>query len=137
MRPAKVVGLLVLIAILASGCIGGGDNYSNIYYSTDFSGQIYGGEDCLEGCDKYLDTLDGGLEHWDQPYTSDEWNESINLNMTEIVQEALPAGYSRIDVHLDDKFKDGENEYYLQYKADIIYPTQKISILYKAWIVRK
>ena len=137
MRPAKVIGLLVLTAILASGCLGGGDNYSNIYYTSDLTGVIYTGEDCTVDCSDYLDSFGGGREQWTQPYTSDEWNESINLNMTGLVQESVPAGYSRIDVHLDDKFKDGENEYYLQYKADIIYPTQKISILYKAWIVRK
>ena len=136
MRIANVAGFLVLIAILSSGCLGG-DNYSKIYYSTQMTGIIYTGEDCRVNCSDYLKSFGDGKEDWTQPYTSEEWNESINLNMTGMIQEALPTGYSRIDVHLDDKFKDGENEYYLQYKADIIYPTQKISILYKAWIVRQ
>ena len=136
MRLANVIGLLILMTILASGCLGG-DNYSKIYYSTQMTGVIYTGEDCTVNCSDYLDSFGDGREQWDQPYTLDEWNESINLNFTQLIVEAVPGGYSRIDVLMDDKFEDGLNEYYLQYKADIIYPNERINILYKAWVVRK
>ena len=137
MRLANVAVLLVLMAILASGCLGGGDNYSKIYYTSDLTGVIYTGEDCTVDCSDYLDSFGGGREQWTQPYTSDEWNESTNLNFTQLIIEAVPGGYSRIDVLMNDKFEDSENEYYLQYKADIIYPNERINLLYKAWIVRK
>ena len=136
MRLAKVAGLLILIAVLSSGCLGG-DNYSKIYYSEDLTGVIYTGENCTLNCSEYLDSFGGGIEQWSQPYTEEEWNESININITQIVIESVPEGYSRIDVLMNDKFEDSKNEHYLQYKADIIYPEQRINILYKVWIVRK
>lgn len=136
MHLVKALCISILMIALASGCLGG-DSYSNIYYSSQLTGVIYTGEDCEEACDDYLKSFGDGIDHWSVTYTEDEWNESINLNMTQMIIDAVPEGYSRIDVLMDDKFEDGPNEHYLQYKADVIYPNQRMNILCKAWIVRK
>ena len=101
------------------------------------TGVIYTGDDCTVGCSDYVDSFGDGIDHWTIAYTEEEWNESINLNFTQLIIKAVPEGYSRIDVLMDDKFEDSENEHYLQYKVDVIYPEQRMNILYKAWIVRK
>lgn len=135
MHPAKVLGILILMVVLASGCLS--DSYSKIYYSTQMTGIIYTGEDCTNNCSDYLYSFGDGIDQWTVTYTEDEWNESVNLNFTQLIIEAVPTEYSKIDVLMNDKFEDGPNEHYLQYKADIIYPNERINILYKVWIVRK
>ena len=135
MSYVKTVGILIFLIILSSGCLS--NDYSKIYYTTDMYGTIYTGEDCTEGCDERLDTIKTGKESWDQPYTESEWNESINLNFTSLVYEALPSGILDINIAMNDTFEDGPNEVYKQYKAEVIYPTTMIDITYKAWIVRK
>ena len=130
MKHLVTFTFLTLLIILSSGCTS--NNFSKIYYTADMTGTIYTGENFTD----YVDSF-GERDQWTQPYTTDEWNESTNLNLTAIVMESIPPGYTQINVTLDDKFEDSPNEYYLQYKADIIYPTQRISILYKAWISRK
>ena len=101
------------------------------------TGVIYSGEDCTINCSDYLDSFGDGIDRWSVTYTEEEWNESINLDFTQLIIETVPGGYSRIDVLMDDKFEDGPNEHYLQYKVDVIYPNQRMNILCKAWIVRK
>ena len=130
MKHLATLLLLTFLIILSSGCTS--NNFSKIYYSDDLTGTIYAGENFTD----YVDSF-GDKTQWTQPYTTDEWNESISLNLTALVIESVPPGYTQINVTLNDKFEDSPNEHYLQYKADIIYPTQRISILYKAWIVRK
>lgn len=130
MKHLKILILLTFLIILSSGCTS--NNFSKIYYSDVLTGTIYTGENFTD----YVDSF-GERDQWTQPYTTDEWNKSLNLNLTHIVINAIPPGYTQINVTLNDKFEDSPNQHYLQYKADIIYPTQHISILYKAWIVRK
>ena len=134
MSYVKTVGILIFLMILSSGCLA--NDFSKIYYTTDMSGIIYTGEDCTVGCDEVLDTIKTGKESWDQSYTESEWNESINLNFTSLIYEALPSGILYINTTMNDTFEDGPNEVYKQYKAEVIYPTTMIDITYKAWIVR-
>lgn len=142
MNKLKILGFLILVTILISGCTSTNNkNFTKLHYTSDLSGTIYVGEDCVNAnCTKWYDSLGGGREQWSEPYTPEAWNETRELNLTEMIYEVMPSGIVKVNVLMDDRyevFQGDPNERYMQYRAEIIYPTQKITVFMKFWVKRK